>query len=129
MARRLAALVALLTVFVTPLGALWCAYTCATDDGEAAPALVTPETAAAPAVDAVVHGITLTAHDACAADLTNRSLRAVVEERVSTGLDGVWLSTDPIAVSCTRGPAALSLRRPGGSDSPPGLQAAAVLRV
>ena len=127
MTRRLAALVALLAVVVTPLGALWCAYTCATDDDEAAPALVTPETAATALADTVARGTTLTAHDECAADHTNRALRAVVEERVGTRVDGVWRSAGPVPVACTRGPAALPRRRPGAPGSPPGLRAATVL--
>jgi hypothetical protein len=127
MPRRLAALVALLAVLVTPLGALWCAYTCAADDGDAAPARANAAIATGAVVSA--HAATVAAHDECAADLTNRSLRAVIEERVHTDLvvEGRW--TVPASASIARGPVGPPLGWADRPESPPGRRASTVRRV
>ena len=129
MPRRLAAIVALLAVLVTPLGALWCAYACAADDGDAASPLVRDATGAVSLVNAFAQEAAVRTHDECAADLTNRAFRAVLKERAHEGRRLVSRWSVPASVSVTQDPVGLPLRRSGALESPPGARASTVRRV
>jgi hypothetical protein len=129
MTRRFAAIVALLAVVVTPLGALWCAYTCATDDDGVASARVSQPIATISSLDAGGPDAAVAAHDECAADLTTRALRAVLKERIHTVPRLAARSTAPIARSGAGGLAGLRRRQPRASWSPPGARPSTVLRL
>lgn len=83
MHRRLVATVALLAVFLTPIDALWCAYTCAADDDATRPAATAAARSASCSQDLPGAATAIVAHDDCAADLTNAAILAALQGRVS----------------------------------------------
>lgn len=84
MLRRSVAAIALWAVFLAPMSSLWCAYACAEDDGPAsavvatAPSSVSPSLMGGMGATAAAGKLALAAHDDCAADVSNTSIRAVV---------------------------------------------------
>jgi hypothetical protein len=128
--RRLIATIALSAVFVAPLAALWCAYTCAADD-DVTPSLGESATVSVnPSPESVTGRAVLAAHDDCAADLSNRATLATVEERATHAVSLLVLrvaAPSPIAIV-----PALAFRPAGfapSPGSPPDVRFVSVLRI
>lgn len=130
MARRLVATIALLVVFAAPIGALWCAYMCAFDD-DSAPA----DASAAPVSPSHfqgngAHQFVFSAHDDCAADVTNTARLAVVQGRVKhtvTLVASRAAAQLPTSIAHASAGHAVGLALSLGS--PPGARSSSVLRI
>jgi len=130
MQRRLIATLAVLAVFLTPIGALWCAYTCAVDD-DATPAVASAGglSTSAPS-EAIASQVVFRAPDECAADLTNTAILAVVQARVRHAGSLVVLPVaGPLPSAIAPVCAAHPIRWALSSGSPPGVRSSSVLRI
>jgi len=129
MLRRLIAAIALSAVFVAPLAALWCAYTCAADD-DVTPTGEPVTVFASPSPESVTGGAVLAAHDDCAADLSNRASLATVEGRAPSA---VSLLVSHVAVPSPVSIVPAFAFRPAGfapsRGSPPDVRSLSVLRI
>ncbi len=136
MPRRFVATIALWAVFLAPMSSLWCAYACAEGDDPAsavvatAPSSVSPSLMGGMGAIAAADQLALAAHDDCAADVSNTSIRAVVQDRVSQTVSWVLSpAAEPLRALFAGAGAGHPFWLATPRGSPPGLRSLSVLRI